>query len=142
MGFLSYLGVELPNPRGGRAIPFDREMFDPSNNYNRRTGVFTVPYNGYYLIRARLEGRSGDARHSIRVGGRKISRTEGTDPEEVHQAAATSMVLYLKRGEEVTVCPEYHNTYIVGNTCYATTSFGAVLLYPDDEQPTRTPFSC
>ncbi len=35
-------------------IPFDTEEYDYGDNYNNYTGVYTVPYDGHYLIHARV----------------------------------------------------------------------------------------
>ncbi len=53
-GFLASLTADV----GGSAatyIRFDREAYDYGDNYNPSTGLYTVPYDGIYLIHARID---------------------------------------------------------------------------------------
>ncbi len=48
-------------------ITFDREVYDYGNNYNPGTGVYRVPYDGMYLIHARVYGKNNHASHHVMV---------------------------------------------------------------------------
>ena len=111
-------------------IIFDREKYDYGNNYNTSTGIYTVPYNGLYLIHARVYGTDKDAGHSITVDGDAVTYTYGHDPDYQDQSASTSVVLHLQAGQEVAVNPSFSGT-VYGSTGFMVTSFGATLLYPD-----------
>ncbi len=117
-------------PSGNSPIIFDREEYDFGNNYNTRTGVYTVPYSGLYLIHVRVYGRDKDAGHYIRVDGDDVTYTSAYDPDHSSQSGSTSIVLHLVAGQKVTVDPHFTGT-IHGGTDWMSTSFGATFLYPD-----------
>jgi hypothetical protein len=42
-------------------IVFETELFDTGSNYNQSTGIFTAPYDGFYIVLASLDfGISSD----------------------------------------------------------------------------------
>ena len=55
-GFLAYLYSNLAAPSGTDPLPFDTEAYDYSDNYNTSTGIYTVPYDGLYLVHVRING--------------------------------------------------------------------------------------
>jgi len=53
--FSAYLSVTQPNVTGNGAtytIIFDTELFDVGNHYDNTTGLFTAPFDGYYIFSA------------------------------------------------------------------------------------------
>ncbi len=129
-GFLAYLSSQIEAPSGWAPLVFDKEEYDYGNNYNNRTGVYTVPYSGLYLIHARVYGWDNKAHHYIRVDGESVTYTYKSDPDYNSQAGSTSVVLHLLAGQKVTVDPGFSGT-IDGRTGWMGTTFGATLLYVD-----------
>ena len=129
-GFLAYLTSQMQGT-GVTHIPFDTEVYDYGDNYDPVTGIYTVPYNGLYLIHARVYGWDNWADHYIRVDNDWVTFTRGADPSGYQfQATSTSIVLHLVAGQEVGVDPYFDGT-IDGNAGYMRTSFGITLLYRD-----------
>ncbi len=126
MGFLA--DVESPSARN--PIVFDKEKYDYGSNYNTRTGVYRVPYDGLYLIHVRVYGEDYKAHHFIYVDGTPVINTYRYDPDYQWQSSSTSAVLHLKSGQEVEVQPGFRTGTIGGNPSSMTTYFGATLLYP------------
>ncbi len=92
--------------------------------------MYTVQYNGLYLIHARVSSSGYDARHHIRVNEEEITFTWGYDPEYEYQGSVTSIVMHLDAGDTVAVDP-YTTGTISGFTDYMGTSFDVTLLYAD-----------
>ena len=130
-GFLAYLSRDVEAPSGEAPLVFDKEEYDYGNNYNTRTGVYTVPYSGLYLIHARVSGNDKSVTHYIRVDGDDVTYTRGYDPDYYDQSGSTSIVLHLLAGQRVTVDPWFSSGTIDGNTGNMATSFGTTFLYPD-----------
>ncbi len=129
-GFLAYLTSNTEAPTGTDPILFDTEAYDYGDNYNPSTGKYTVPYNGTYLIHARVYGWDNYASHNIMVDGDDVAYTKEYDNDEMAQASSTSIVLHLVAEQAVTVDPEFTGT-IRGALTYMGTSFGATMLYRD-----------
>ena len=113
-------------------ITFDTEVYDDGDNYDPSTGIYTVPYDGYYLIHARVYGKvSNDGSHHIMVDGNKKTFTRESDPDTTgsapYQAGSTSITLHLLAGQEVAVDPYFDGT--VAGAGYMATTFGVTLLY-------------
>ena len=117
-------------PPGEAPIPFDTELYDYGDNYNPATGIYTVPYNGSYLIHARLYGKNNYASHYILVDGDDAVFTDGYDAVQTYPSASTSIVLHLVAGQEVAVDPSFPGD-IDGNLDYLGSTFGISLLYRD-----------
>ena len=111
-------------------ILFDTEAYDYGDNYNPATGLYTVPYNGTYLIHARVTGNPYWARHIIRVDGVMVTYTTRHDPVYQYQHGSTSVTLHLVEGQEVAVDPHFDGT-VDGHADFMYTSFGAALLHGD-----------
>ncbi len=104
--------------------------YDYGDNYNPSTGIYTIPYDGVYLIHARVYGYDMAAHHVISVDGAWVTYTAEYDDYYSNQSASTSVVLELRAGQEVTIYPGFSTT-IVGQSDYMRTSFGGTLLYPN-----------
>ncbi len=126
---MAYQSYDLKGGFSG-PIPFNTEEYDYGNNYNPSTGIYTVPYDGLYLIHARVYSGDGDALHSINVDGDEITYTREYDPDWTLQAASTSITLHLLAGQEVGVDPWFTGA-IIGDPSVMQSSFGMTLLYPD-----------
>ncbi len=113
-GFLVYLSSDVEG-NANRYILFDIKEYDYGNNYNPATGIYTIPYDGMYLVHARVYGRDKDATHFITVDGTAVTYTKGYDPGNIYQFASTSIVLHLLSGQEVAVEPTFSET-IDGST--------------------------
>ncbi len=127
--FLAYLSASVAGNANPHII-FDKEEFDYGNNYNPATGVYTVPYDGIYLIHARVHSAGGDARHIIMVDGDYVTNTYEYDSSDSYQSASTSVSLKLQSGQEVKIKPFFSGT-IFGGTNIMYSSFGAYMLYGD-----------
>ncbi len=127
-GFMAYLTFDIES-RNGVGIPFDNVVYDTGNNYNHSSGVYKVPYAGYYLIHTRVFGRDHAAQHFILVDGDDTIYTEEYDLDTANQSGSTTTVLHLSQGQEVVVWPNFTGT-IAGTIHYRITWFGAQLLYP------------
>ncbi len=92
--------------------------------------MYTIPYDGLYLVHARVYGVDKSASHSILVDGDVVTNTHESDSDLTHQSDSTSIVLHLLAGQDVYVDPNFSGT-INGYTAYMFTSFGATLLYAD-----------
>ncbi len=111
-------------------IVFDQEKYDYGNNYNTATGVYSVPYDGLYLIHVRVYGLDNRAHHQIMVNGAAVTYVPLYDPDFVEQAISTSIVLHLMAKDQLAVNPWFSET-IHGNPTQMVSSFGANLLYVD-----------
>ncbi len=114
----------------GQYIRFDLEQYDYGNNYNPATGVYTVRYDGLYLIHARLFGVDNNARHYIEVDGTEVTYTSEYDNVHSEQSSSTSITLHLQTGQEVAIALN-GGGIIHGGTSKMYSSFGATLLYSD-----------
>ena len=103
-GFLAYLSSDIEGS-AVTYIPFDTVEYDYGNNYNPATGVYTVPFDGIYLIHARVYGNDMAAHHFIAVDGDWVTYTAEYDDYYSNQSASTSVVLELRAGQEVTIYP-------------------------------------
>ncbi len=129
-GFLASLSHAVEATYDEAPIVFDKEKYDYGNNYNTTTGVYTVPYDGLYLIHARVYGLDNQASHYIQVNGDAVTYTNEHDPDYSYHTASTSIVLHLLAGQEVDVDPLFSGT-MWGTANVMGTSFGATLLYAD-----------
>ncbi len=128
-GFLAYLSSHA-GTTSGAYIQCDTEVYDYGDNYNPSTGIYTVPYNGSYLIHARVYGRHKYASHYIRVDGDDVTYAFEHDPVWEYQSTSTSVTLPLVAGQKVVVVAWFDGT-LTGSADYMATSFGATLIHPD-----------
>ena len=126
-GFLAYLTYDVDG-NAVTDIPFDTEAYDDGDNYNPSTGIYTVPYDGLYLIHARVLSSAYNAAHWVKVDGVYAATSSQYDLDYQYQSASTSIVLHLVAEQEVAV-------EVVGGTIDGTypmgSTFGATLLYGD-----------
>ncbi len=113
-------------PPGKTPIIFGKVEYNNQKNYNPVTGVYTVPYNGLYFIHVRIYGEDNDATHFIRVNGNEVTITEDYNPNNKLQSSSTSIVLYLKKGDELTADANFEKT-LSGSPDSMLSSFG---VYP------------
>ena len=110
-------------------IPFDTEVYDYGDNYNTSSGIYTVPYNGSYLIHVRVQGWGLNSVHNIMVDGHALIHTWAYDPGS-WQTSSTSIVLHLVVAQELAVEP-YSSGTIGGWDHMMYTTFGVTLIHPD-----------
>ena len=102
--FLAYLTYNVDG-NAVTDIPFDTEAYDDGDNYNPSTGIYTVPYDGLYLIHARVLSSAYNAAHWIKVDGAYATTSSQYDLDYQYQSASTSIVLHLVAEQEVAVEP-------------------------------------
>ncbi len=130
-GFLAFLSSDIEAPSGGDPIPFDTAVYDYGNNYDPSTGIYTVPYNGLYLIQSHINGLDHSATHYIKVDGEFTTYSRGYDGDYIFEEASTTIVLHLQSGQEVGVDPGFSGRVDGYGPVAIRTYFGATLLYPD-----------
>ena len=130
-GFLAYLSKYVRGD-ASKYIHFDKEAYDFGDNYDPATGVYTVPYNGTYLIHARVYSVDYSANHVITVDDDWVTYAEERNiaKDNSNQATSTSVILNLRAGQKVAIDPLFNGS-LTGHSGYMFTSFGAALLYPN-----------
>ncbi len=128
-GFLAYLSSNVKG-NANKYLHFDTEKYDHGNNYDPATGVYKVPYDGIYLVQARVYGFEKNANHCILVDGARATFTAESSGTDKEHSGTTSIVLELSAGQEVAVELWFSGT-VHGSNDYMVTSFEASLLYPN-----------
>ncbi|KAM4606087.1 EMILIN-2 [Polymixia lowei] len=131
----------LPFPGEVGIILFDKVLVNDGGHYDRRTGIFTAPVDGRYLLSAVLASQRGERVEAVlSVSNRSIQRLDtsgfisGAAPgphEQCHCGGSTSLslVLSLKRGDRAGLVMTA-GKLAISTSSEALSTFSAVLLYP------------
>ncbi len=111
---------------------FNRTRYNYGSHYSTRTGKFTAPVTGLYLITSQLNGRKNTAQYHLRVDGNPVTYTDEEDEQDSdgHVMGYTTVVLKLNAGQQVWIYPHFGGSDTVLG-CYGAQMFswfGAHLL--------------
>ncbi len=129
-GFLAYVDSSMQARGGQKPVIFSKVEYNNQKNYNPVTGVYSVPLDGLYLIHVRIYGEDNDATHFIRVNGEEVAITEDYNPNNKLQSSSTSIVLHLKKGDQLTADVNFQRT-LSGSPDSMLSSFGVNLFSLD-----------
>ncbi|XP_028288746.1 EMILIN-2 [Parambassis ranga] len=133
-------GLTLPLFQGDVGIiRFDKVLVNDGEHYNPRTGIFTAPTDGRYLVTAVLVAQRGEKIEAVlSVSNRSIQKLDSagflsgsTVQEQCNCSSPTSLslVLSLKRGDRAGLIMTAGKLAISASP-EILSSFSAVLLYP------------
>ena len=90
------MGKKYPD---GATMLWDDVRFDPGNNYDKVTGTYTAPYDGYYQFSITQRGKRGD--FLTYVDGVSAHRCWNHDHDGHSTQASCTMVIKLLAGQRV-----------------------------------------
>ncbi|XP_045904103.1 EMILIN-2 [Micropterus dolomieu] len=137
-------GLTLPPFQGETGIiRFDKVLVNDGGHYDVRTGVFTAPSDGRYLVTAVLTAQRGERVEAVlSVSNRSIQRLDSTgflsggeeaplshDRCNCSSSTSLSLVLSLKRGDRAGLVMTA-GKLAISSSFEIVSSFSAVLLYP------------
>lgn len=114
--FFAYINTAAPNVTGDGTlytVVWDAEDLDLNNDYNTSTGVFTAPFDGYFVFHASalLDGMTSshtDGKFRFRVNGNQIGSSErgnyynqATPGGNLHHSISSMFVLSANDTVEV-----------------------------------------
>ncbi|KAJ8272520.1 hypothetical protein GJAV_G00090130 [Gymnothorax javanicus] len=118
-------------------IRFDKVLVNDGGHYNPRTGVFTAPQDGRYLISAVLTPQQGDrVEGALSVSDRSVQRLTSAGHAHGHEPrpcscggpASVSLILQLQRGDRVAVV-KTAGRLAVSEPKEVLSTFSALFLY-------------
>ncbi|KAM9774769.1 EMILIN-2 isoform X1 [Syngnathus typhle] len=133
-------GLTSP-PAHGEAgvVRFDAVLVNDGGHYDPRTGVFTAPMDGRYLLSAVLAALPGIKMEAVLSVDRRIihrlESTAGTTPEPspgLCAPASLTLVVAMRRGERATVALT-SGKLADADSAHIQSSFSGVLLYPSHQ---------
>ncbi len=133
VGFLAYLlCYSCDAPSGSNPLVFDRTKYNYGSYYSTRTGKFTAPVSGLYLITSQLYGRQNTAEYFLRVNGVDVTYANEVDEQDSDDRVMgqTTVVLKLNAGQQVWIDPNFSGSDTIGGTStnHMSSYFGAHLL--------------
>lgn len=120
--FLATIGEGFVSPVPS-PIVFNVTQFNPGEHYDPETGIYTVPYDGVYMITATLRGEpDNDFGVEIMVDGVRTAENRNADAGGVGKITATiSIILDLNMEQQFWINP-FSMTSLFGGS-------GSVFMY-------------
>lgn len=130
-----------PFPGDVGIVVFNKVLLNDGGHYDPKTGIFTVPTDGRYLVTAVLSAQRGHPLEAVlSVSNRSIQMLDSSgfpsgavappEPCGCSSPVSLSLVLPLQRGQRVALVVT-GGKLAVSASSEILSSFGAVLLYPD-----------
>ncbi|KAM8822732.1 EMILIN-2 [Spinachia spinachia] len=122
-------GLTLP-PSQGRVgvVRFNKVLVNDGGHYDARTGVFTAPADGRYLVTAVLAAGRGERLQAVlSVSNRSVQRL-GPTGDQCGGSASLSLVLSLRRGDTAALLVT-EGELAASASSEILSSFSGVLLY-------------
>ncbi|KAM9827310.1 EMILIN-2 [Neosynchiropus ocellatus] len=130
-----------PFPGDVGIVVFNKVLVNDGGHYDPKTGIFTVPTDGRYLVTAILSAQQGHKIEAVlSVSNRSVQKMDSSgflseavatpEPCGCGGSASVSLVLSLRRGERVGLVVT-GGKLAVSASSEILSSFSAVMLYPD-----------
>ncbi len=132
MGFLATLSCHICDaPSGNNQLVFDQTRYNYGPHYSTRTGKFTAPVTGLYLITSQLYAMKKRADYYLVVDDIQVTFTYEKDEQDSdgRVMGQITIVLKLNAGQQVWIDPGFSGSdAMVGSIGEMYSWFGAHLL--------------